>query len=128
MFKKIQLISLVFVLLNQVAGAESEFDFADMMNDVETQIQNVQNLIAAKNSANALVDAKKLQDEFKLVEGFFIKRGNSSDAVDNAKLYQEKAVSIQNSLNANDFEKAAVAANDFSTQCRGACHDKYKPL
>ena len=128
MFKKTQLISLVFVLLNQVADAESEFDFAVMMNDVETQIQNVQNLIAAKNSANALVDAKKLQDEFKLVEGFFIKRGNSSDAVDNAKLYQEKAILIQNSLNASDFEKAAVAANDFSTQCRGACHDKYKPL
>jgi hypothetical protein len=116
------------MLLNQAAGAESEFDFSDMMNDVETQIQNVQNLIAARNSAAALIDAKKLQDEFKLVEGFFIKRGNSVDAVDNSKLYQEKAISIQNALNASDFEKAAVAANDFSTQCRGACHDKYKPL
>lgn len=128
MLKKLLLSTVLLTTLNQFAAAESEFDFADLMNDVETQIQNVQNNIAAKSADPALIDAKKLQDEFKLVTGFFEKRGNSEDAVSNSKEYEQKAANIQKLLTASDFDGAAVAANDFSTQCRGACHDKYKPL
>ena len=99
-----------------------------MMKDVETQTQNVQNSISAKDANTALADTKKLLDEFKLVEGFFEKRGNAADAVSISKEYQEKAAAIQKSLAASDYDTAATVAGDFSIQCRGACHDKYKPL
>ncbi|MCQ8181928.1 hypothetical protein NP603_12485 [Methylomonas sp. SURF-1] len=108
--------------------AEAEFDFEELMNDVETKIQSVQNNIAAKDAATAATQAKELQEQFKLVEGFFQKRGDAPDAVHNSQEYQGKAQSIQSALAAGDLDGAAVAANDFSKQCRGACHDKYKPL
>jgi hypothetical protein len=121
-------LGLSFVLLSSFVAAETEFDFEEMMKDVETQTQNVQNSIAAQDANSATVDAKKLQDEFKLVENFFAKRGNAADAVTLSQEYEEKAISIQKTLAAGDFTSAAAVAQDFSQQCRGACHDKYKPL
>ncbi|CAD6876171.1 hypothetical protein EBB_21270 [Methylomonas sp. EbB] len=128
MRKTIYLFGIGLVLSSSAVIAESEFDFEELMNDVETKIQEVQNNIAAKDANTAVTQAKQLQDEFKLVEEFFAKRGNADDATHNAKEYQDKAANIQNALAAGDFDTAAVAANDFSKQCRGACHDKYKPL
>ncbi len=125
---KIFFYGILLALISSVVSAESEFDFEELMKDVETQIQNVQNSISAQDSATALTDVQKLQDEFKLVEGFFARRGNSADAVLNSKEYQDKAVAIQKALTAGDYNTAATEANDFSKQCRGACHDKYKPL
>lgn len=128
MRNKMIFFAIFFAAFHGVVFAESEFDFEELMNDVETKIQNVQNNIAAKDAATATTQAKELQDEFKLVEGFFEKRGDAPDAAHNAKEYQNKALSIQNALTAGDFDTAAAAANDFSKECRGACHDKYKPL
>lgn len=120
--------ALLIAVVTGSVSAESEFDFEEMMKDVETQTQNVQNSISAKDANTAATDAKKLQDEFKLVEGFFEKRGNAADAVTISKDYQNMAANIQSSLTAGDYDAAASVAGDFSKQCRGACHDKYKPL
>lgn len=128
MRKTIKVFGILFISISSVVTAETGFDFEEMMKDVETQTQNVQNSISAKDANTALADAKKLQDEFKLVETFFEKRANAADAVLMSKEYQEKALAIQNSLTANDYDTAASVAGDFSKQCRGACHDKYKPL
>jgi hypothetical protein len=128
MRKTINFFGILLVLGSRVVTAESEFDFEELMKDVETKIQEVQNNIAAKDGATAATQAKELQGQFKLVEGFFEKRGDAADAVHNAKEYQDKATNIQNALSAGDFDTAASAANDFSKQCRGACHDKYNPL
>lgn len=119
---------LLFAMTVGGVSAESEFDFEEMMKDVETQTQNVQNSISAKDANTATTDAKKLQDEFKLVEVFFARRGNAADAVTISKDYQDMAVKIQTSLAAGDYDTAGTVASDFSKQCRGACHDSYKPL
>jgi cell fate (sporulation/competence/biofilm development) regulator YmcA (YheA/YmcA/DUF963 family) len=110
------------------ACAESDFDFEELMKDVETRIQNVQNNISAGDVNTAAADTKALKDSFALVEGYFAKRGDASDAVADAKNYQDKAVSIQAALTTGNASGAADAAGEFSRQCRGACHDKYKPL
>lgn len=109
-------------------AAESDFDFEELMKDVETRIQTVQNNISAGEVSTAAADSKQLQDAFVLVEGFFAKRGDAADAVADAKDYQNKAANIVNALNAGNASAAAEVAADFSRQCRGACHDKYKPL
>lgn len=121
-------LALTFALAGGAARAESDFDFEELMNDVETKTQNVQNNIAAKDFAAASKESKELQDAFQLVEGYFAARGDASDAVANAQDYQKKAEAIQNALSAGDADTAATVAADFSKQCRGACHDKYKPL
>jgi predicted ATP-grasp superfamily ATP-dependent carboligase len=115
-------------LASGTASAESDFDFEELMNDVETKTQNVQNNIAAKDFATAGKEAEELKQAFKLVEGYFADRGDAADAVANAQDYQKKAQAIQDALSAGDAAKAADTAADFSKQCRGACHDKYKPL
>lgn len=119
---------ILFVSLSSLVAAETGFDFEEMMKDVETQTQNVQNSISAKDVHTASTDAKKLEDEFKLVEDYFAKRGNAPDAVSISKDYEQMASTIQKSLAASDFDTAATVAADFSKQCRGACHDNYKPL
>ena len=101
----------------------ARLDTLFMMEATPVQGQGIEALESA-----LLGQVKKLQDEFKLVEGFFERRGNSADAVLNSKEYQDKAAAIQKSLTAGDYTTAANEANDFSKQCRGACHDKYKPL
>ena len=62
------------------------------------------------------------------MEGYFAKRGDAEDAVQNSKDYQAMAGKILQALQAQDLATAGEAANEFSKQCRGACHDKYKPL
>ena len=119
---------ILFVSISGLVAAETGFDFEEMMKDVETQTQNVQNSISAKDVNTATTDAKKLEDEFKLVEDYFAKRGNAQDAVSISKDYQQMATTIQKSLASSDFDTAATVAGDFSKQCRGACHDNYKPL
>lgn len=126
--QQIRILPILLLLSSHSAVAESEFDFEELMKDVETRIQNVQNNISAGDVQTATVDSQLLQQEFALVEGYFAKRGNSDDAVIDAKQYQDKAAAIQAALSAGNTSSAADAASEFSRQCRGACHDKYKPL
>jgi hypothetical protein len=69
-----------------------------------------------------------MQNDFKLVEGFFAKRGNAADAVADAKKYEELAVEIVKFVEANDYESASNKAIEISNSCDDACHDTYKPL
>ncbi|MCQ8106350.1 hypothetical protein NP590_19760 [Methylomonas sp. SURF-2] len=116
------------LLISGAVAAEADFDFEELMNDVETKIQNVQNNIAAQDVATATTETKELLDAFKLVEGYFSKRGDAEDAVHNSREYQTMAGNILSALSTNDLNSAGTAANEFSKQCRGVCHDKYKPL
>jgi hypothetical protein len=69
-----------------------------------------------------------MQGDFKLVEGFFEKRGNAADAVEDAKKYENLAADIVKFVEANDFENASNKAIEISNACDQACHDTYKPL
>lgn len=126
--KKWLWLSVLLLVNNAAVVAESDFDFEELMKDVETRIQNIQTNLSAGDVATASSDTRFLQDAFVLVEGYFTKRGNSEDAVVDAKDYQNKTATILSALNAGNTAAAADAAADFSRQCRGACHDKYKPL
>lgn len=69
-----------------------------------------------------------MQDDFKLVEGFFEKRGNAQDAVVDAQKYEALAADIVKFAEANDFDTASNKAIEISNSCDQACHDTYKPL
>lgn len=128
MNKMINLFGIVFLLAASLAYAEAEFDFEELMESVDTHSHNLQGEIASKNSAETIALAKAMQDEFKLVEGYFEKRGDANDAVVDAKKYQELTADIVKFAETNNFEAASDKAIEISKACDTACHDQYKPL
>ena len=128
MRKMIKLCGIAFVLASGIVYAEAEFDFETLMESIDTNAHNLQGNIASKD-ANATIElAKKMQSDFKLVEGFFAKRGNAADAVVDAKKYEDLAAEIVKFVEANDYESASNKAIQISNSCDDACHDTYKPL
>ncbi|MGJ0428331.1 hypothetical protein [Methylobacter sp.] len=128
MRKMINLFGIVLVLASSVAAAESEFDFEELMEAVDNNTHNLQDSITNKDRDSAIALAKELQNAFKLVEGFFDKRGNAADAVADSKIYQDNAAAIVKFVEANDYDSASNKAIEISKSCDQACHDTYKPL
>ncbi|WAK02418.1 hypothetical protein [Methylobacter sp. YRD-M1] len=128
MRKMINLFGIVLVLASSIATAESEFDFEELMETVDNNTHNLQDSITNKDRDSAIALAKELQNAFKLVEGFFDKRGNAADAVADSKIYQDNAAAIVKFVEANDYDSASNKAIEISKSCDMACHDTYKPL
>lgn len=124
----IKLCGVLFVLTCSLVYAEAEFDFEELMESIDNNSHNLQGNIANKDTNATIALAKEIQDEFKLVEGFFEKRGDAADAVTDARLYQDMAAEIVKFVEANDFESASNKAIEISKACDTACHDTYKPL
>lgn len=116
------------VLICGAAWAEGEFDFEELMESVDDNTHNLQGSIAVQDAAGAIALAKNLLDQFKLVEGFFARRGNAPDAVTDAKRYQALAADIIKATEASDFSAASDKAIEMGQSCDQACHDTYKPL
>lgn len=128
MHKTINLYGILLMLVTGLVYAEAEFDFEELMETIDTNSHNLQDNITNKNTDGAIALAKEMQGSFKLVEGFFEKRGNANDAVTDAKRYEDMAAEIVKFIEANDFESASNKAIEISRACDTACHDTYKPL
>jgi hypothetical protein len=128
MRKIINLCGIIFVLTSSTVYAEAAFDFETLMEAIDTNSHNLQGNIATKDVNATVALAKKMQDDFKLVEGFFEKRGNAQDAVVDAQKYEALAADIVKFVEANDFQTASNKAIEISNACDQACHDTYKPL
>ncbi len=128
MRKIINLYGVIFVLASSMVYAEAEFDFETLMESIDTNAHNLQGNIASKDSAATIALATKMQSDFKLVEGFFEKRGNAADAVTDAKKYEDMAAEIVKFVEASDFDSASNKAIEISNSCDDACNDTYKPL
>jgi hypothetical protein len=128
MRKMIKLCGVIFVLATGIVYAEAEFDFEELMESIDTNSHNLQGNIANKDTNSTIALAQEIQNQFRLVEGFFEKRGNSADAVTDAKRYEDMAAEIMKLVEANDFEAASNKAIEISNACDTACHDTYKPL
>ena len=125
MFK---LFGILFVLTCSAVYAEAEFDFEELMESIDNNSHNLQSNIVNKDTNATITLAKKMQSDFKLVEGFFEKRGNAADAVIDAKKYEDLAAQIVKYVEANDYDSASNTAIEISKACDTACHDTYKPL
>lgn len=128
MHNKIKLGGIVLFLVTSLACAEADFDFEALMEAVDTNAHNLQDSITNKDSVASIALAKEMQNSFKLVEGYFAKRGNADDAVIDAKRYEDMAAEIVKFVDASDFTAASNKAIEISKACDTACHDTYKPL
>ena len=106
---------------------QSADEFDAWMRTIDEKNQSVQNSVAAKDASAVAADAKVLQDTFKQVEQFFVKRGNASDAVGLAQKAQERAADVAKSAGAKDFDAAATQSIRIAETCT-ACHRRYRPL
>jgi hypothetical protein len=128
MNKTINLFGIALVLATDIAYAEAAFDFEELMETIDTNSRNLQGSLSGKDATTSIDLAKKMQSDFKLVEGFFEKRGNAADAVADAKKYEDLAAEVVKFVEANDFETASSKALELTKNCDNACHDAYKPL
>jgi hypothetical protein len=128
MNKTINLTGIVLILATGLAYAEAAFDFEELMETIDTNSRNLQGSLSGKDAKTSVDLAKQMQSDFKLVEGFFEKRGNAADAVADAKKYEDLAAEVVKFVEANDFETASSKALELTKNCDNACHDAYKPL
>jgi hypothetical protein len=121
------LLGIQLTLITSVVFAQSADEFDAWMTTIDEKNQSVQRSIAASDATAATTDAKALQDTFKLIEGFFTRRGNASDAVELAQNAQQRAADVLKYSAAKDFDQAAAQSIKIAETCT-ACHRLYRPL
>ncbi|MGD0132929.1 MAG: hypothetical protein ABSE57_12825 [Bryobacteraceae bacterium] len=127
MRKMIIVVGIQAVLAAGMVLAQSQDDFDAWMRIIDEKNQSVQRNIAAKDADAATADARTLQETFKLVEGFWAKRGNAADAVELSQKAQQQAAEVVKSATAKDYEAASTLSINIAQTCT-ACHRLYRPL
>ena len=117
----------VLFFLSTALFAQSADEFDAWMRTIDEKNQSVQRNIADKDAKAAADDAKTLQDTFKLVEGFWQKRGNAQDAVDLSQKAGQRAAEVSKLIAAKDFDAASTQSVKIAETCT-ACHRLYRPL
>jgi len=128
MRKMIKISGIAFLLMCSVVIAEEGVDFESLMEAVDNNSHNLQSSLVNKDAAGSIALAKDIENEFKIVGGFFAKRGNAPDAVEDAQKYVDLAVEVVKFVEANDFDNATLKSSELTKHCEDACHDTYKPL
>jgi hypothetical protein len=127
MRKIITAVGIQTALAAGIVLAQSQDDFDAWMRTIDEKNQSVQRNIAAKDSDAASADAKTLEETFKLVEGFWAKRGNAPDAVELSKKAEAQAAEVVKSATAKDYDAASTLSINIAQTCT-ACHRLYRPL
>lgn len=109
------------------ASAASAFDFDVWMRAVDKRSVSVQQRIAAQDAAGASDDAREIERLYGLMEAYFVRDGNSADAVTLSHDGKALAAAIPPALDGRDYAAAALAARTLAHACND-CHDTYKPF
>jgi hypothetical protein len=115
---------LVVAMAGTIATARAEVD-EDFMRTVEDTLKSATSNLDIKDAKACAADAKQLEDMFRQIEAYFVKKGNAADGVDLSKKSEILAASLVTSVSANDFDTAAEAARDLTRACK-SCHNLYK--
>jgi hypothetical protein len=126
-FRRIAVCGLIATLTGSVAWAQTVDQFDAWMRTIDDKNQSVQQKIALKDAAGAAMDAVALQDTFKLVEGFWVRRGDAQDAVDLSKEARDRAADVVTALTGKDFDGASTQAIKVAETCT-TCHRLHRPL
>jgi len=110
-----------------IALAQSIDDFDAWMRTIDEKNQSVQQNIGRKDAKAVTADAAVLRNTFELVEGFWSKRADGSDAVALAREAQARAANVTAAVAAADFDAAASQAIKVAETCT-TCHRLHRPL
>ena len=114
-------------LLVPVAAPQSILDFDEWMQRIDEGSQHLQRRIAARDVPAATAAAREIEELYALMEQFFAKRDDSTDAVRWSREGREYAQRAQSELGARRFAAARRHALAIAHGCRD-CHYQYKPL
>jgi hypothetical protein len=109
---------IILALTTGVLLAQND-EFDGWMDTIDAKNQSVQ--------ANIADDAKSLQETFKLVQGFWTKRGNAPDGVQLSQQAQAAAGAVLKAIDAKDFDAASAQSIAITRTC-AACHRQFRPL
>lgn len=118
---------LLFAPLTTFSAAQPDFDFEELMEGVEFDLNEMQASISLEEPESAIELAERLEQAFAQMEAFFASWGYAEDAVLSTQQYQERARRVVELIKAGDYNKAYDVSVEFSDHCK-ACHDNYKPL
>jgi hypothetical protein len=115
------------MLTATASWTQSVDQFDAWMRTIDEKNQSVQQKIALKDASGATADAVALQDTFKLVEDFWVRRGEAQDAVDLSKEARDRAADVVKALTEKDFDAASTQAIKVAETCT-TCHRLHRPL
>ncbi len=124
MRKKIIKFGIYTALAGFLLSAYASVDADSMLIMEETQ-KSLSSNIALKSAKGALADARELEEMFKEVEDYFVKKGNAIDGVTWSQESRVLASAVTKAVTANDFDSAAQKAITLAKTCK-ACHAIYK--
>ena len=124
MRKKIIQFGIYIALTSTLLSAYAAVD-ADSMQIMEDTQKSLSSNIALKASKGALADARELEEMFKEVEEFFVKKGNAADGVTWSQESRALAGGVAKAVAASDFDGASQKAVSLAKTCK-ACHAIYK--
>ena len=113
--------------MGRAVWTQSVDDFDAWMRTIDEKNQNVQQSIVRRDASAAAADARVLQSTFKLVEDFWVRRGDGPDAVDLAKEGRARAADVEKAVGENDFDRAATQSIKVAETCT-PCHRLHRPL
>jgi hypothetical protein len=120
-------LALMLGALSGTAIAQSIFEFDDWMQRIDDSSQDLQRHIDGRRRDQAVDTARDIEQLYGLMEKFFEKRGDSSDAIRISREGKALAALIQSDLARQRFKNARANAIAIAQGCRG-CHTNYKPL
>jgi len=118
---------MVMALSGAIVATQSVDDFDAWMRTIEQKTQAVQQNISARNADAVAADAKSLDEAFRLVEDFWVRRGDAADAVTLSKQAREHAAELLKAAAEKDFDRASTQAIRVAETCT-SCHRLYRPL
>jgi len=114
-------------LSSVMVATQSIDEFDAWMRTIEQKTQSVQQNIAVRNADAVATDAKSLDEAFRLVEDFWVRRGDAADAVTLSKQAREHAAELLKAASEKDFDRASTQAIRVAETCT-SCHRLYRPL
>ena len=107
--------------------AASLLEFDVWMQKIEKRTLSMFRNLKRSEGAAAAADAREVQALYKLMEDYFVARGDAHDAVKMSKDGVKLAETVALSATASRFDAAKTAATTLARACRD-CHTDYKPL
>jgi len=118
---------MVVTLSSAIAATQSIDEFDTWMRTIEQKTQSVQQHISGRNADAVAVDAKSLEETFRLVEDFWSRRGDAADAVTLSREARGHAADLLKAATEEDFDRASRLAIRVAETCT-PCHRLYRPL
>jgi len=115
------------LLLSNTSHSASVLDFDIWMRKIDTRIVEVQRKLDSRDDAEALAQAREIEDLYAKMEAYFVAKGESADAIKLSRESKDLAAVIVNSVAAKNYQAGGNAAVTIARACTD-CHDLYRPF